>query len=35
MRDWCWATGNHLELWERRALRKLDALWMKGVSDGS
>ena len=29
MRDWCWATGNRPELWERTALRKLDALWLK------
>ncbi len=29
MRDWCWATGNDPALWERTALRRLDAMWMR------
>ena len=35
IRDWSWATGNQLELWERTALRKLDALWLKEQSNDS
>ena len=27
MRDWCWATGNLLALWERRAIQAVDAAW--------
>lgn len=27
MKDWCWANGETLELWERKAIRKLDAKW--------
>ena len=27
MIDWCWATGSTLELWERRAIRAIDAAW--------
>lgn len=29
MKDWCWATGNQLELWERQAIRRIDSAWMK------
>jgi len=25
---WQWATGNTLELWERKALRAIDAAWI-------
>ena len=25
---WQWATGNTLELWERKALRAVDAVWV-------
>jgi len=25
---WQWATGNTLELWERKALRAVDAAWV-------
>jgi len=32
MKDWCWATGNNPALWERTALRRLDALWMREVA---
>ena len=34
MRDWCWATGNSLELWERAALRRMDQAWMESQNDG-
>jgi hypothetical protein len=29
MKDWCWASGNTLELWERKAIRKIDSVWME------
>lgn len=29
MIDWCWATGNHLALWQRRAIRSLDSAWFR------
>lgn len=32
MRDWCWATGNTLALWERRAIRAVDAAWIEDPS---
>ena len=25
---WQWATGNTLELWERKAIRAIDAAWV-------
>ncbi len=28
MQDWCWATGNVLDLWERRAIRAIDIVWI-------
>lgn len=27
MIDWCWATGNELELWERKVIRSIDNAW--------
>ena len=27
--DWAWCAGVELELWERRALRALDDLWLE------
>lgn len=35
LRDWCWATGNRPELWERTALRMLDRLWLKEQRNGN
>lgn len=32
MLDWCWASGNTLELWERRAIRAIDNAFMKDQS---
>lgn len=29
IRDWCWASGNQTEVWERKALRRLDAAWVR------
>ena len=29
MRDWCWLNEVELELWERLAIKKLDAAWLK------
>lgn len=29
MKDWQWASGNVLELWERKAIRAIDAVWME------
>lgn len=29
MADWCWATGNHLDLWQRKAIRMMDAAWFR------
>lgn len=29
MKDWCWATGTDLELWERVAIRRIDAVWFE------
>jgi hypothetical protein len=28
MMSWQWATGNDLELWERKAIRCMDAAWI-------
>jgi hypothetical protein len=28
MMSWQWVTGNSLELWERKALRRMDAAWV-------
>ena len=28
MKDWCWATGLTLDLWERAAIRAIDSVWM-------
>ena len=28
--DWCWFTGNELCMWERKALRSLDVVMLKG-----
>lgn len=33
MRDWCWATGNKLELWERKAIRRLDDVFMRSLKN--
>ena len=33
MLDWCWASGNTLELWERKALRLIDSAWIKAQKD--
>lgn len=27
MKDWCWASGNTLDLWERKAIRAVDIVW--------
>lgn len=32
MKDWCWATGNELELWERKAIRQVDEAWFRTQS---
>lgn len=29
MKDWCWKTGNVLELWERKAISRIDTKWME------
>lgn len=29
MKDWCWASGNTLELWERKAIRALDTAFFR------
>lgn len=28
MMSWQWATGNYLQLWERKTLRVIDAVWV-------
>lgn len=33
MRDWCWSSGNTLELWERKAIRRIDALWVESQNE--
>jgi hypothetical protein len=32
MMSWQWATGNNLSLWERRAIRYMDAAWVNVVA---
>jgi hypothetical protein len=29
IKDWCWLTGNKLELWETRAIALLDEAYLK------
>ena len=29
MKDWCWRTGNELELWERQAINSLDNAFIR------
>lgn len=31
--DWCWFSGQSLELWERRAIRAMDIAWVRGRND--
>lgn len=33
MKDWCWASGNDLALWERKAIRAIDTVWMNAQGD--
>lgn len=31
MISWQWVTGNNLELWERKAIRYMDAAWVNAM----
>lgn len=31
MKDWCWASGNTLDLWERKAIRAIDSALFRSM----
>lgn len=35
MMSWQWVTGNNLELWERKAIRTIDATWVSAVKESN